>query len=36
MNTQLNSFNKVLFLDFDHTCYDSDAFLLKEIRKLIK
>ncbi len=33
MNTQLNSNNKVLFLDFDHTCYDTDCFLLKEIRQ---
>lgn len=33
MNIQLNSLDKILFLDFDHTCYDSDAFLLKEIRQ---
>ena len=33
MSAKLNNFDKVLFLDFDHTCYDTDTFLLKEIRQ---
>jgi FMN phosphatase YigB (HAD superfamily) len=32
MNTESNNLNKILFLDFDHTCYDTDTFLLQEIR----
>ncbi len=33
MNTQFSPNEKVLFLDFDHTCYDTDMFLMHEIRQ---
>ncbi len=33
MNTQMTFSEKILFLDFDHTCYDTDSFLLDEIRQ---
>ncbi len=33
MNMKFNSNDKLLFIDFDHTCYDTDCFLLKEIRQ---
>ncbi|MEK7113856.1 MAG: HAD family hydrolase [Patescibacteria group bacterium] len=35
MSDVLNSGKKALILDFDHTCYDTDAFLLFEIRQPI-
>jgi FMN phosphatase YigB (HAD superfamily) len=33
MLSQFNPNDKVLVLDFDHTCYDTDAFLMYEIRQ---
>jgi FMN phosphatase YigB (HAD superfamily) len=33
MDTQFAPTDKVLFIDFDHTCYDTDMFLLTEIRQ---
>ncbi|KKR78435.1 MAG: hypothetical protein UU24_C0037G0007 [Candidatus Nomurabacteria bacterium GW2011_GWA2_40_9] len=33
MIQQFDQKDKVLVLDFDHTCYDTDAFLLFEIRQ---
>jgi len=32
MSTQFNPKDKIIVLDFDHTCYDTDDFLLVEIR----
>lgn len=33
MITPFKSTDKILVLDFDHTCYDTDAFLLYELRQ---
>ena len=33
MFSKFNPNDKVLVLDFDHNCYDTDAFLLFEIRQ---
>ena len=33
MNTKTNSKGKILFVDFDHTCYDTDSLLFEGIRE---